>query len=149
MAASLHRIYEEAVAIMYGMNADDAGPDDDMELANSLKRLLEEHPNLLIYNHRREQTNRQSRRARRTSSRNRSAARKWEAPLMGVAISLRNSIAVQELIDAGYKLGWKLQFIKGRKMTAYEFVRRNIQENPVGDNSSMGAINTIERMLRP
>jgi hypothetical protein len=62
MAATLHRVYEEAVAIMYGMNADDAGPDDDMELAGSLKRLLEEHPNLLIYNHRREQTNRQSRR---------------------------------------------------------------------------------------
>jgi len=68
---------------------------------------------------------------------------------MGVAISLRNAIAVQELIDAGYDIGRRLQFIKGRKMTAYEFVRRNIQENPVGDNASMGAINTIERMLRP
>lgn len=147
--ASLHRAYEEAVSIMYGMNADDAGPDDDMELANSLKRLLADHPNLLIYNHRRDQTNRQSRRARRTSSRNRSTARKWEAPLMGVAISLRNPVAVQELIDAGYDVGRRLQFIKGRKMTAYEFVRRNIQENPDGANASMGAIHTIERMLRP
>jgi len=138
---------------MYGMNADDAGPDDDIQLTNSLKRLIEEHPNLLIYNHQRDQSNRQSRRARRSSSRNRSADRRWVVPLMGVAISLRNPVAVQVLKggprdDYSYDIGRRLQFIKGRKMTAYEFVRRNIQENPDGDNVSMGAIDTIERMLR-
>jgi len=148
--AALHRAYLEAVDIMNGMNSDNAGPDDDIELASSLKRVLDANPNLLIYNHRRDQTNRSStRRARRTSSRNRNAARNWEAPLMGVAISTRNAVAAQILIDAGYDIGRRFQFIKGHnKMTAFDFVRRDIQENPVGDNISMGSIHAIRRMVR-
>ena len=152
--AALHRAYEEAVDIMHNMNADDAGPDDDMQLTDRLKSILNTHPNLLIYNHRRDQSNRQSRRARRSSSRNRREALNWVAPLMGVAISLRNEVAVQVLKGGApphyyysYDIGRRLQFIKHRKMTACNFATNNRQANPYGD--SLSAINTIIRMLCP